>query len=67
MTSLPEVFIMLLGLSCRWERIRALPGAVRLVNHFHSNGVPLAIASNSPMQSIRKKLSFQAGIVPRSY
>jgi len=45
----------------RWERARALPGAARLVDHFHSHGVPLALASSSPMQSIRTKLSFQAG------
>ena len=67
MISLPEVLIILLELSCRWERARALPGAVRLVDHFHSHGVPLALASSSPMQSIRTKLSFHAGIVPRSY
>lgn len=67
MISLPEILIILLGLSCRWGRARALPGAVRLVDHFHSHGVPLALASSSPMQSIRRKFSLQAGIVPLSY
>lgn len=50
-----------LFLTCRWERARPLPGAVRLVKHLHSHNVPVAIASSSPAEIIKTKLSRQSG------
>lgn len=45
----------------RWKNARPLPGAIRLVKHLHSRRVPLAIASSSPAQVIKTKLSHQSG------
>ncbi|OIW20642.1 hypothetical protein TanjilG_18580 [Lupinus angustifolius] len=41
--------------------IKALPGANRLIKHLKSHGVPMALASNSPRESIEAKLSYHDG------
>ncbi|KAG0626295.1 hypothetical protein M758_2G117400 [Ceratodon purpureus] len=45
----------------RWMHARALPGAIRLVQHLHNHNVPIAIASSSPQRNIQRKLSHQSG------
>ncbi|CAH9072472.1 unnamed protein product [Cuscuta epithymum] len=45
----------------RWSNIKALPGADRLIDHFKSHGVPMALASNSPKSNIEAKLSYHKG------
>lgn len=47
--------------SDQWCNIKALPGATRLINHLRSNGVPLALASNSPKSNIEAKISYHRG------
>ncbi|KAF4396373.1 hypothetical protein G4B88_019173 [Cannabis sativa] len=44
-----------------WCNIKALPGADRLIKHLRSHEVPLALASNSPRESIETKISFHHG------
>uniref|UniRef100_A0A0E0IQF7 riboflavin kinase n=1 Tax=Oryza nivara TaxID=4536 RepID=A0A0E0IQF7_ORYNI len=41
--------------------IKALPGANRLIKHLKSNGVPAALASNSPGSNIEAKISCHQG------
>ncbi|WOL14222.1 bifunctional riboflavin kinase/FMN phosphatase-like [Canna indica] len=41
--------------------IKALPGASRLIKHLKNNGVPMALASNSPKSNIEAKISFHEG------
>lgn len=48
---------------CRWGNIKALPGANRLIKHFSSHGVPMALASNSPRVNIESKISSHQGIL----
>ncbi|MCL7048333.1 hypothetical protein MKW94_007225 [Papaver nudicaule] len=45
----------------RWCNIKALPGADRLIKHLKGHGVPMALASNSPRESIETKLSYHQG------
>lgn len=45
----------------QWCNIKALPGANRLIKHLRSKGVPLALASNSPISNIEAKISYQKG------
>lgn len=45
----------------RWCKIKAQPGANRLINHLRSNGVPMALASNSPRENIETKISYHQG------
>ncbi|KAI3988185.1 hypothetical protein MKX01_011974 [Papaver californicum] len=45
----------------RWCNIKALPGATRLIKHLKGHGVPMALASNSPRESIETKLSYHQG------
>ncbi|XP_024394974.1 bifunctional riboflavin kinase/FMN phosphatase isoform X2 [Physcomitrium patens] len=45
----------------RWKNARTLPGAVRLIKHFYSHGIPMAIASSSPARNIKIKLCHQEG------
>ncbi|XP_024018906.1 bifunctional riboflavin kinase/FMN phosphatase isoform X3 [Morus notabilis] len=45
----------------RWSNIKALPGANRLIKHFSSQKVPLALASNSPKEIIEAKISSHSG------
>ncbi|KAF5728642.1 putative riboflavin kinase/fmn adenylyltransferase [Tripterygium wilfordii] len=47
--------------SDQWLKIKALPGANRLIKHFSSHGVPMALASNSPRASIDTKISYHQG------
>ncbi|KAF3451563.1 hypothetical protein FNV43_RR07658 [Rhamnella rubrinervis] len=47
--------------STQWCNIKALAGANRLIKHLRSNGVPMALASNSPRENIETKISFQKG------
>ncbi|KAE9613508.1 hypothetical protein Lal_00015996 [Lupinus albus] len=47
--------------SHQWCNIKALPGANRLIKHLKSHGVPMALASNSPRESIEAKLSYHDG------
>lgn len=47
--------------SDQWRNIKALPGAARLLKHFRSHGVPMALASNSPRESIEGKISYHHG------
>ncbi|XP_020259928.1 bifunctional riboflavin kinase/FMN phosphatase [Asparagus officinalis] len=42
----------------QWCNIKPLPGANRLINHLRSNGVPMALASNSPKSNIEAKISY---------
>ncbi|KAI4312840.1 hypothetical protein MLD38_037630 [Melastoma candidum] len=42
----------------QWSKIKALPGANRLIKHLRGNGVPMALALNSPQESIELKISF---------
>ncbi|KAF1861946.1 hypothetical protein Lal_00026439 [Lupinus albus] len=44
----------------QWN-IKALPGANRLIKHLKSHGIPMALASNSPRESIEAKLSSHDG------
>ncbi|XP_078173589.1 bifunctional riboflavin kinase/FMN phosphatase-like isoform X1 [Carex rostrata] len=45
----------------QWCNIRPLPGANRLIKHLRSNGVPMALASNSPKSNIETKISCRDG------
>ncbi|PON53084.1 HAD hydrolase, subfamily IA [Parasponia andersonii] len=47
--------------SNQWCNIKALPGANRLIKHLISHKVPMALASNSPKESIETKISFHHG------
>ncbi|XP_004504977.1 bifunctional riboflavin kinase/FMN phosphatase [Cicer arietinum] len=47
--------------SDQWCNIKALPGANRLIKHLKRNGVPMALASNSPREGIDAKISFHDG------
>lgn len=49
--------------NCRWCNIKALPGANRLIKHFSSHGVPMALASNSSRVDIESKISSHQGIL----
>ncbi|CAD6340685.1 unnamed protein product [Miscanthus lutarioriparius] len=51
----------LAGSHRRWCNIKALPGATRLIKHLRSNGVPTALASNSPRSNIEAKISCHQG------
>lgn len=53
----------------RWSKIRALPGANRLIKHLRGHGVPMALASNSPKASIEMKISLHEGklLIPSNY
>jgi HAD superfamily hydrolase (TIGR01509 family) len=44
-----------------WCNIKPLPGANRLIKHLRSNGVPTALASNSPRSNIEAKISCHQG------
>lgn len=45
----------------QWCKIKAQPGANRLINHLRSHGVPMALASNSPRENIETKISYHQG------
>lgn len=47
--------------SDQWCKIKALPGASRLIKHFRGEGVRMALASNSPRANIETKVSYQPG------
>ncbi|KAK3014584.1 hypothetical protein RJ639_009817 [Escallonia herrerae] len=47
--------------SAQWCKIKALPGANRLINHFRGHGVQMALASNSPRTNVDTKISYQPG------
>ncbi|GLU23095.1 hypothetical protein SLE2022_391270 [Rubroshorea leprosula] len=47
--------------SAQIGNIKALPGANRLLKHLSGNGVPMALASNSPRKSIESKISYHLG------
>ncbi|KAJ8504824.1 hypothetical protein OPV22_005710 [Ensete ventricosum] len=47
--------------SDQWCNIKALPGSNRLIKHLRSNGVPMALASNSSKSCIEAKISFHQG------
>ncbi|OAY26093.1 bifunctional riboflavin kinase/FMN phosphatase isoform X1 [Manihot esculenta] len=42
-------------------KIKALPGANRLIKHLSGNNIPMALASNSPKASVESKISYQQG------
>ncbi|PUZ38767.1 hypothetical protein GQ55_9G222400 [Panicum hallii var. hallii] len=44
-----------------WCNIKPLPGANRLIKHLRSNGVPTALASNSPRSNIEAKICCHQG------
>lgn len=54
-----QIYFAFVG--CRWCNIRPLPGANRLIKHLRSNGVPMALASNSPKSNIETKISCHDG------
>lgn len=45
----------------QWCKIKAQPGANRLINHLRSHGVPMALASNSPRENVETKISYHQG------
>ncbi|KAF9687165.1 hypothetical protein SADUNF_Sadunf02G0065400 [Salix dunnii] len=45
----------------QWCKIKVLPGANRLIKHLSGHNVPMALASNSPRESIESKISYQQG------
>ncbi|CAL9011673.1 unnamed protein product [Prunus brigantina] len=45
----------------KWLYSKALPGANRLIKHFHDRGVPIALASNSLREYIDAKISHHRG------
>uniref|UniRef100_A0A804PWB6 Riboflavin kinase n=1 Tax=Zea mays TaxID=4577 RepID=A0A804PWB6_MAIZE len=45
----------------QWCNLKPLPGANRLIKHLKTNGVPTALASNSPRCNIEAKIFFQQG------
>lgn len=47
--------------SDQWCNIKPLPGATRLIKHLSRNGVPLALASNSPKSNVEAKISCHQG------
>ncbi|CAL5411153.1 unnamed protein product [Camellia sinensis] len=47
--------------SAQWCSIKALPGANRLINHLGGHDVRMALASNSPRESIETKISYHPG------
>lgn len=47
--------------SKHWCNIKALSGAKRLIKHFSSHEVPMALASNSPRENIETKISCHTG------
>ncbi|XP_010277964.1 PREDICTED: bifunctional riboflavin kinase/FMN phosphatase isoform X2 [Nelumbo nucifera] len=47
--------------SDQWCKIKPLPGANRIIKHLKVNGVVMALASNSPRESIELKISHQPG------
>lgn len=47
--------------SDQWCKLKALPGAYRLINHLRGHGVKMALASNSPRDSIETKISYHPG------
>ncbi|XP_058101401.1 bifunctional riboflavin kinase/FMN phosphatase [Magnolia sinica] len=47
--------------SDQWCNIKALPGASRLIKHLNGHGVRMALASNSPKESIEAKISHHHG------
>ncbi|XP_075503412.1 bifunctional riboflavin kinase/FMN phosphatase isoform X1 [Primulina tabacum] len=47
--------------SDQWCKIKAQPGANRLIKYLKSNGVPLVLASNSPKANIEAKISHHQG------
>ncbi|XP_048135372.1 bifunctional riboflavin kinase/FMN phosphatase isoform X2 [Rhodamnia argentea] len=44
-----------------WCKIKALPGANRLIKHMRRHEVPVALASNSPKENIETKISYHQG------
>ena len=56
-------WVSIYNFNCRWRNIKALPGANRLIKHFSSHGVPMALASNSPRVNIESKISSHQGIL----
>ncbi|KAK3420069.1 hypothetical protein EUGRSUZ_G00853 [Eucalyptus grandis] len=47
--------------SNQWCKIKALPGANRLIKHLRHHEVPVALASNSPKANIETKISYHQG------
>ncbi|KAK3420067.1 hypothetical protein EUGRSUZ_G00852 [Eucalyptus grandis] len=47
--------------SNQWCKIKALPGADRLIKHLRHHEVPMALASNSPKENIEAKISYHEG------
>lgn len=45
----------------RWCNVKALPGADRVIKHFRSHGIPMALASNSPRTNMESKISYHQG------
>ncbi|XP_026397016.1 bifunctional riboflavin kinase/FMN phosphatase-like [Papaver somniferum] len=45
----------------RWPLAQALPGANRLIQHLHKQGIPFALASNSRTENVQKKVFNQQG------
>ncbi|KAK9064228.1 hypothetical protein SSX86_015608 [Deinandra increscens subsp. villosa] len=45
-------------LSDQWCKLKALPGAYRLIGHLRRHGMKMALASNSPRANIETKLSY---------
>ncbi|XP_065878391.1 bifunctional riboflavin kinase/FMN phosphatase [Euphorbia lathyris] len=43
------------------SKIKALPGANRLLKHLSGHNVPMALASNSPRANIESKISYHGG------
>ncbi|XP_027105161.2 bifunctional riboflavin kinase/FMN phosphatase [Coffea arabica] len=59
----PDVFLAELNpiFSEQWCNIKAQPGANRLINHLRGHGVPMALASNSPLENVETKIFYHQG------
>ena len=50
----------MVGVSCRWQDARLMPGASRLLRHLHSHGIPMALATSTPRATYEAKMCGKA-------
>ncbi|KAL5579319.1 hypothetical protein UlMin_011761 [Ulmus minor] len=60
-TSIELIYEITPLFSAQWCNIKALPGANRLIKHLSNHNIPMALASNTPRESIETKISFHHG------
>ncbi|MEW5305405.1 MAG: hypothetical protein WDW38_011321 [Sanguina aurantia] len=49
-------------LTDRWADAALMPGALRLLQHLHTSGVPFAIGTSTPRATFNKKMSDKPGV-----